>query len=135
MTLVDAGPLIATIDRGDPHHRRCAEALARLPKPLVTTWPAFSEAMHLLHDAGGWRGASLLWDLVLCGEQVVHDLERHMIERMAMLMRKYQDLPMDLADASLVALAEARGLAQIVTLDSDFSVYRLHGRKAFRILP
>jgi len=58
-----------------------------------------------------------------------------MMERMVKLMDKYQDLPMDLADASLVALAEARGLSQIVTLDSDFRVYRLHGRKAFKILP
>lgn len=135
MILIDAGPLTAAIDRGDPEHQRCAEALRRLPKPLTTTWPAFTEAMHLLGDAAGWRARSALSELVSCGVLVLHDLDGDMIKRMVELMGKYQDLPMDLADASLVALAEARGVSQIVTLDSDFRVYRLNGRKAFRIVP
>ncbi len=54
---------------------------------------------------------------------------------MRILMEKYRDLPMDLADASLVATAEAMNLRQILTIDSDFHVYRIHGKDAFEVLP
>lgn len=50
-------------------------------------------------------------------------------------MAKYADRPMDLADATLVALAEERGERRIFTLDSDFRIYRIHGRTHFEIIP
>jgi len=50
-------------------------------------------------------------------------------------MEKYADVPMSLADASLVAVAESLGIRQVFTLDSDFTVYRFQGRQAFRLLP
>ena len=56
MTLTDAGPLIALIDAGEPDHERCTQALAQLALPLLTTWPAFTEAMYLLGRAGAWPG-------------------------------------------------------------------------------
>ena len=63
MILTDAGPLIALIDRGEPDHARCVAALTQITLPLVTTWPAFTEAMYLLGEAGGWMGQqALLFD-------------------------------------------------------------------------
>ena len=56
MTLVDAGPLIALIDRDDRDHQACAAELGNLSGPLVTTWAAFTEAMYLLGDRAGWKG-------------------------------------------------------------------------------
>lgn len=135
MTLVDTGPLVAVIDRGDDDHQACLEALSRLPRPLTTTWPVVTEVMYLLGDRGGWRAQHEFWSLVTDGHLHLEELTEAIRRRISQLMEKYQDLPMDLADASLVAVAEARGISQIVTLDSDFSVYRLHGRKAFKILP
>ena len=58
-----------------------------------------------------------------------------MLGRMPALMERYRDLPMDLADASLVALAEERRLRQVFTLDADFRVYRLPDGQAFEVLP
>lgn len=135
MTLTDAGPLVALIDGDEPDHDACRVVLSRLRLPLATTWPAFTEAMYLLSRAGGSTGREALWKLVLTGRLEVADLSRSALERSAALMTKYADLPMDLADATLVALAEERGDRRMFTLDTDFQVYRLHGRQRFEIVP
>ena len=135
MTLTDAGPLVALIDADEPDHEACRSALKGLVLPLVTTWPAFTEAMYLLSRAGGPRGREALWRLVSTGRLVLADLSAAAVERSAWLMAKYADLPMDLADATLVALAEERGQRRIFTLDSNFRVYRINGRGRFETLP
>lgn len=135
MTLVDAGPLVAILNRNDVGHLRCVKIVASLAAPLVTTWPAFTEAMYLVGRRGGWTAQEGLWRLVLRGTLVVHSLENGQLRRARELMRRYRDLPMDLADATLVAFAEAQRITQVFTLDKDFRVYRLHGRKAFDIVP
>lgn len=135
MILTDAGPLIALLDRGEGHHRICVAALKELRPPMITTWPAFTEAMYLIGDAGGWKAQKNLWSWVEQGTLEVHDLGAEATSRAAKLMEKYADVPMDLADASLVALAEQLKVTEIFTLDSDFAVYRLHGKKSFRIVP
>jgi predicted nucleic acid-binding protein len=135
VTLTDAGPLIAIIDADEPDHEACLEALDRVALPLVTTWPAFTEAMYLLGRAGGIRGQGALWRLVSTERLVLADLSPTAVERSSRLMEQYADQPMDLADATLVALAEERGLRTIFTLDADFHIYRLRGRQRFAILP
>jgi predicted nucleic acid-binding protein len=135
VTLTDAGPLVALLDADEPDHARCLEALTQLSLPLVTTWPAFTEAMYLLGRAAGWRGQEPLWRMTLRDDLVVALPSTAANKRAARLMERYADRPMDLADATLVALAEERGLKLIFTLDADFHIYRLHGRQAFEILP
>ncbi len=135
MTLTDAGPLVALIDADEPDHGMCRSVLGGLPLPLLTTWPAFTEAMYLLSRAGGHQGAEALWALVLTGRLEIAELSRPVMERSSRLMAKYADLPMDLADATLVALAEQRGIRRVFTLDTDFRVYRIHGRQRFEIIP
>lgn len=103
--------------------------------PLLTTCPAFTEAAYLLGDRIGWSAQDLLWSLVFREDLIIAELNAEALKRSRELMKKYHDLPMDLADATLVALAEARGLTRIFTLDSDFQVYRLKGRKAFETIP
>lgn len=135
MTLTDAGPLVALIDADEPDHQLCRTVLGQLRLPLVTTWPTFTEAMYLLSRAGGPIGRQALWKLVLTARLDVVDLSRTAVERSAVLMDTYADLPMDLADATLVALAEERGERRMFTLDNDFDVYRLHGRQRFAVVP
>ena len=135
MTLTDAGPLVALIDAEEADHEVCRAALGQLELPLTTTWPAFTEAMYLLSRAGGAAGREALWRLVLTDRLGILDLPRAAVERSAELMATYADLPMDLADATLVAVAEERGTRRVFTLDSDFHVYRLHGRQRFEVVP
>ena len=135
MILTDAGPLIALVDRGEVDHARCVAALTQVTLPLVTTWPAFTEAMYLLGEAGGWTGQVALWRMVERADLQVVDLSAAALGRARRLMEQYRDLPMDLADASLVALAEERGLDRVFTLDGDFRIYRLPRGRAFTTIP
>jgi predicted nucleic acid-binding protein len=135
VTLTDAGPLIAIIDAGEADHEACLAALEELQLPLVTTWPAFTEAMYLLGNAGGIHGQRALWRLLHTGRLRVDELSPNAVQGTARLMDKYADIPMDLADATLVAYAEEHGHRRIFTLDADFDIYRTHGRQRFHVIP
>lgn len=135
MTLTDAGPLIALIDAGEPDHDRCRAALEQLRLPLLTTWPAFTEAIYLLGHAAGWPGQDALWKMVKRKALTVAGIDEPLALRCAELMKRYRDHPMDLADASLVAVAEAGGLRTIFTLDAHFRSYRLRSGRHLAILP
>ena len=134
MTLTDAGPLVALLDADEPDHERCRTSLDQLRLPLLTTWPAFTEAMYLIGRAGGWTGQKALWQLLLREDLVIAPPSRRATERAAGLMEKYAGRPMDLADATLVALAEERRITRIFTLDADFGLYRV-GRRRFEVVP
>jgi predicted nucleic acid-binding protein len=136
VTLTDAGPVIALVNRNDPNHSACVEAAKRLPaEPLTTTWPCITEAMYLLHRAGGFPAQNDLWRLLSAGRLALHELSASEIIRMAEVMAKYHDLPMDLADASIVAAAERLGQRRIFTLDRDFFVYRFGDGAAPEVIP
>lgn len=136
MIACDAGPLVALIDRKDPGHSRCVGAMQDLPPgSLLTTWACFTEAMHLVGRAGGGAARRSLWDLWQAGLVALHDPSPAEVLPMATLMDKYADRPMDLADASIVAMAEALGLKTIFTLDSDFRFYRLADGSALTVVP
>jgi uncharacterized protein len=109
-------------------------ALHHVQAPLLTTWPVVTEAMHLLADSG-WRAQRLLWELVLSPEVELVELDGPGRARARALMEKYRDLPMDLADATLVTVAERRRVRQVLTLDRDFGVYRTASRGTFEVLP
>ena len=136
MNLIDTGPLIAIIDRGQGDiHNRCVEVCETLSGPLLTTWPCFTEAMYFLADLRGWTGQAALWKMWQQRALYIYDIDLQSCERMRVLMEKYKDIPMDLADASLVAVAEDLNLRQIFTLDSDFYIYRIQDKDAFDVIP
>lgn len=131
--LVDAGPVVALIDRRDNNHARCVDALRTIGDPLVTVWPALVEAMYLLDT---WPEQAALWAMIEAGPIALAPLGDEDVPRLRELMTKYRDLPMDLADAALVQVAERDGYRRIFTLDRrDFEVYRVAGRERFTILP
>jgi predicted nucleic acid-binding protein len=136
MTLTDAGPLIALVDKGQgAAHELCVEAQRSLRGPLLTTWPCFTEAMYLLGQLAGWSGQEALWNFISRKALLIHGPRLTATDRMRSLMEKYQDVPMDLADASLVALAEETGLKKVFTLDTDFHIYRISGKDSFDVTP
>lgn len=132
--LVDSGPLVALLDRSDGRHQEVVEVLKRIQDPLVSVWPVLVEAMYLLSFS--WRAQKALWELVETGAVQLLQLDQADVASMKGLMEKYQDLPMDMADAALVRIAEREGIRRILTLDHrDFSVYRLARKGSFTLLP
>jgi len=129
---MDAGPMVALLSARDRHHRACRTALRRVREELVTVWPAVTEAMYLL---GTSTAQDLLWGMLLEENPRILPLDSGDMHGMRLLMRKYSDHPMDLADAALVHVAERDDIRKIFTIDrADFTVYRVRGR-ALSLLP
>lgn len=133
--LLDTGPVVALIDRDESAHQACLNVLDATTFPLLTTWAVITEAMHLLGRRRGHPAQQAIWRLLRQGIFECVDPSDATGARAEALMAKYADVPMDFVDATLVALAENRNEARIFTLDSDFQVYRLHGRRRFHIVP
>jgi predicted nucleic acid-binding protein len=133
--LIDAGPLVALIDRSDPHHQACTEALAAIREPLGAVWPAFT-AMYLLRSSA--QAQRPLWDMINIGSVRFVEIGDEDCPRMRELMWKYRDLPMDLADSALVRIAERERerIRRVFTIDrNDFQVYRPNRLGRFEIIP
>jgi len=132
--LVDAGPLVALLDKSDNQHEAIVEALQTIQDPLVSTWPAIVEAMYLLSFS--WEAQKALWEILEIGTVRLLPLDEIEFEAMKKLMEKYRDLPMDLADASLVHVADREDIRRVLTLDQrDFTIYRLPRKGSFTLLP
>ncbi len=135
MIIADTGFFIALASRTDRHHEAATAALSALRSPLVTTWPVLTETCRLLAARVGH--ASLI-AFITSAERAAFEVfavEPRHLGRVRSLMEKYRDLPMDLADASLVVLAEELGSGEILSTDTrDFRTYRWKNRKPFRNL-
>jgi uncharacterized protein len=128
-TLVDAGPLIALFEPSDDGHEEASAFLRRTTDQLVTNYPVLAEVTYMLTTAPrilrqflAWAPSSLVVDV-----QTTFDFPR-IVE----IMEKYEDLPADFADASLLALSERSGIELIATFDSDFDIYRTRTRKRLK---
>ena len=128
--LVDTGPLVALMNKRDRHHQRFVEYLKFFQGQLVTTWPVLTEVTHHVPVSKAVEIIALVRD----GALEVIDLG-NAGARVHDLMKKYADRPMDLADASLVWAAEYTGIEQVMTIDSDFAVFRLANGHRLQVLP
>ena len=135
MILCDTGPLVALMNRADSNSKICFEILNQLPPQFLTTWPCLTEAMYFLGKFGGFGPQDELWGYVEQGPLSVHTPSLEERIRMRVLMKQYQDAPMDFADASLVTAAEVLNITKIFTLDKHFRAYRIQDTKAFEIVP
>lgn len=132
--LLDTGPLVALLDSNERAHVMCVKAMAGYRGIFLTTEPVLTEAMYLLGRTAGGQGACL--EFVLRGGCILVPMTRPTLVRCRMLMDTYADIPMDFADATLVALAEEIGLERVFSLDRrGFSAYRPEGRRAFHLMP
>lgn len=131
--ILDTGPFVALVDRSEDRHRDCVEVLEGWTGTIATTEAVVTETLHLVGP--GWRPQRSVLEFVLRGAVVVVPSSIESLRRVAALMEKYADRPMDYADATLVALAEDLDTEHVFTLDQDFSIYRLHGSRPFRVSP
>lgn len=131
--LVDAGPLVAIVNAEDAFHEACVQILKETRAPLFTVWPAVTEAMDLV---GAFGAQERLWNVLEHAPLRFLALDSADLPGIRALMKKYADLPMDLADAALVHTAAREGLHTVFTVGrADFSVYRLPGGRRLRLLP
>lgn len=132
MIIADTGFFFALANRDDAFHSIAVSAMARLQEPLITTHPVLTETCYLLMARGGDRAQSAFLRSVGEGFTQVFALDSSHFLRMSELIEQYRDLPMDMADASLVVLAEQLGHGRILTVDRrDFNVYRWSDRNLF----
>lgn len=135
MIIADTGFWLALANTKDRHHEAALRALDRVHEPLVSTWPVMTETCHLLATRLGVAAELAFVRSATSGAFRIFELTTHHLPRVAELMEKYRDLPMDLADASLVILAEAIESGRILSTDQrDFHTYRWKNRKPFRNL-
>lgn len=132
--LADTGALVALLDRKDHWHRACADAFRSLRLPLLTSEAVLTEFFHLIlrhrHEA------EVAWKFLRAGNVSLLTLGDEDLPEIHSLMSRYADLPMDFADATLVYLARRESLTTVFTVDrTDFEVYRIDGRRRFRVLP
>lgn len=132
--IIDTGPIVAIFDKDDNYHQICLGILKGIKEPLVTTWPVITEAFYLLNFS--WQAQDDLWEFIQRGGILIEPLDETSHSVCRELMKKYHDLPIDLADATLVALAESKNITTIFTLDhKDFSLFKPKHRKSFILLP
>lgn len=124
--IVDTGPLVAFFDRAERHHLWTAARIVELDAPLLVCEPVLTETLYLLARFPKARNA--VFDLLRNGALIIaFRLDEHR-DALQQLVRKYDDIPMSLADACVVRMAEIHESHVVLTLDSDFTVYRKHGR-------
>lgn len=136
MLIVDTGVLVASADRSDPHHARCATLVARASGQMRTTAMVIAEAAYLIERELGTQVERLLYDSITAGDIIVEHLTIEDWTRVAELVTAYDNLPLGGTDASLMALAERHGQTEIGTLDHrHFAVVIPKHVDAFNLLP
>lgn len=130
--LVDAGPLIALFDQDDKYHNSVIKFLKQFNGNLITTWPVITEVSHLLSFNIKVQIDFLEW---LRREAItIVNLDNEHLDRIIQLSKKYSDIPMDLADSSLIVIAELTGINDIISIDADYYIYRTKSKKALNNL-
>lgn len=130
--LLDTGPFVALLDSSERNHGGCVHFFKEFHGQIFTTEPVLTEVLYLLGPSIKAQKTAI--EFILRGGATLVPQSLGSLKRGVELMEKYKDVPMDFADATLVALAEEMGVFEIFSLDTrGFSVYRIHGKKAFKL--
>ena len=132
--LFDTGVFVAFLDKSEKNHERCVAFLKEFKGKLFTTEPVLTETLYLLGPSIKAQRACI--EFLLKGGASLIPQSKESLSRASALMEKYEDIPMDFADATLVSLAEEIDVVEVLTLDRrGFSTYRIRGKTAFKIRP
>jgi len=132
--LLDTGAFVALADRSERRHADCVAVLEGWNGRIVTTEAVLTETLYLVGPR--WQAQKLCLEFLLRGAFLLVPASQASLKRVAVLMEKYRNVPMDYADATLVALGEELATDLVFTLDQrGFSAYRLNQRKSFQLLP
>ena len=131
-TLIDSGPIIALFDKSDSYHDIVLTFLRTCKKELITSWSVITEVSHMLDFNLQVQLDFLKW--IELGGITIYDIDQVNISQIRVMMEKYIDIPMDLADASLMYIANRENIADIVSIDRDFYIYRTHKKQSLNNL-
>ena len=121
-TIIDSGPLIALFDRSDKYHNDVLNFMKEYKGKLITSWAVITEVFHMLDFNLQVQIDFLKWCEV--GGIEVYNITQDEISNIRVMMEKYIDIPMDLADGTLMYIANKENIKNIVSIDSDFDIYR-----------
>jgi predicted nucleic acid-binding protein len=124
--LIDAGPIIALFDKDDNYHEEIIDFIKGAGYKFITTTAVVTEVAHMLDFSVNVQIDFLEW--IMKEGVILQEIAQSDISRIIELTKKYSDRPMDFADATLVIAAEKTGIRKIISIDSDFDIYRLPGR-------
>jgi predicted nucleic acid-binding protein len=130
--IVDTGPLVAFFDRAERHHRWVADRIEELEAPLLVCEPVLTEALYLL--ARHAKAQNTLFDFLQNSALLIAFRIEENVNALRKLLDKYRDVPMSLADACVVRMAEIHERHAVLTLDADFSIYCKHGRAPLALI-
>ena len=134
ISILDTGPWVALIDRSESRHIECVRWLKNFSGRLYSTEAVLTEVLYILNFSITAQCAAL--DFVLKAVVEIVPSSSESLKKTKNLMKKYSDLPMDFADATIVCLATETGIQNIVTFDKkDFAIYKLPKKKSFTIMP
>ena len=138
IALIDAGPLIALFDNSDKYHqqakRRLEEYRKNVQGRLITTWPIMTEVTYILKAHVHLKAQLDFLKWISLDGMEIFDLTKDSLARIGELQKKYSDIPMDFADATLLITAEVLNINKVFSIDKDFSIYRIFGKKHFENL-
>ena len=131
-TILDTGPLIAYLNREDRFHEWAVAQLSQLTPPLLTCEPVLAECCFLVKRSGQ-HPADIMTKLREGAMEIALGLKAE-AAAIEVLMRRYGDTPMSLADACLVRVSELQKDSRVCTLDRHFNHYRRYGRQVIPLL-
>ncbi|WP_041401214.1 type II toxin-antitoxin system VapC family toxin [Salinispira pacifica] len=129
-TLIDAGPLIALFNKNDKYYQSIFDFLKNYKGRLISTWPVITEVSHMLSFNVQAQIDFLRW--IRLGGIIIEEIKYEGLDRIISLSEKYSDIPMDLADASLVFISEKLNIKEIITIDNDYYIYRTIDKEKIR---
>lgn len=133
IAIIDAGPLIALFDGSDKYHQKTKDRLEQYRKDtrgrLITTWSIITETAYILKTHVHLRAQLDFLEWISLDGLEIFELQKGQLSKIIGLQNKYSDLPMDFADAILIIAAETLNISKVFSLDKDFSIYRILGKK------
>lgn len=133
IAVIDAGPLIALFDKSDTYHQKVKQRLEEYRKHargrLITTWPIITEVTYILKAHVHLEAQLDFLKWITIGGMEMFDLQKSHLSKIIELQKKYSSLPMDFADATLLIAAESLEINKVFSIDKDFSIYRVLGKK------
>ena len=127
-TIIDSGPLIALFDKNDKYHTLVLHFLENFKGEFITTWSVITEVTHMLDFNLNVQIDFLKW--VEIGGLTIYNIEQNELKEIIRMMSKYTNVPMDLADSTLMYVAQKENIKNIVSIDSDFDIYRTIKKQA-----